>query len=309
MVEHAAARQRTASTTSLNAMPWLPQLPEAWATEIYEQITAYERTLIAPTGAIAEYITGTASCENDLKIVGDQPNGILFSAEHATRPIRTLPDRRGAADAGTGGMTALLAQNYGVGIIANGRQTSNASLVDKHPLKDALRSYLPAACGYVSVHGMYAGKFVRPDDACNLHISIGLGKNPAPPEAMTFAERLVSMAHDMGLYAIIGNRQQYYTQLRDSVALQREADGSARRHELAAFRPQTTVNYVRGLPEAEIGTKTALQIELTSLLRPPIAACRFASRRSEIIGVALGYRFMESVAHLVRKQTLADSLS
>lgn len=304
---YAAAQQRNASTVSLSAMPWLPQLPETWAAEIYEQVTTYERTIIAPTGTSAEYTTGTASCEDELTIVGDQPDGVLFSAEHATRPVRELPDKLGAADAGTGGMAALLAQNYGIGIIASGRQTSNASLVEWHPLKEALKARLSAACGYVSVHGMHAGKFVRSDDACNLHISIGLGKNPAPPEAMTLAERLVGVAHDLGLYAVIGNRQQYYTQLRDSVMFQRGVDNSAHRHELAAFRPETTVNYVRGLPEAETGLKTALQIELTSLLRPPIPECRFADRRSEIIGVALGYRFMENVARLVQEQAVTES--
>jgi len=300
---YAAAQQRIDTTTSIGAMPWLPQMPDAWAFEIYEKIEAYERTLVGPNRTMADYLTGTASRDDGLVIIETNPEGILFSAEHATKPVRYLPNKIGACDPGTGGLAALLGEQYGTAIIATGRQTSNAALVDNHPLKRELNRYLPSAQAYVSVHGMGAGKFVRTTDTANVHISIGLGQNPAPPESLALAENLVATAHDLGLYAIIGNKQQYYTQLRDSTKLKRNEDGTAYRHELGAFRHATTVNYVRRKPFNEIGHTPALQIELTSLLRLPIANRRFAKdKRTEIMGVALGYCFMEQVALLMQRE-------
>lgn len=299
---YARAQQRIDAAQSVDAMPWLPQLPDAWATETYEQIAWLEHKLLAPDGKEIDYVSGTAVQEDELKIVGNQPEGVLCSAEHATCPVRTLPDTFGAPDVGTGGITALLAQNHGIGIIATGRQTSNASLVDQHPLKEKVRQLMPAACGYVSIHGMKSGKFVRPDDASGLHISIGLGENPAPQKSLVLAEKLVDLAYDLGLYAVIGNQQQYYAQLKNSVTLERNEDGSAHRDELAAFRPETTVNYVRGLPEEYGSTKAALQIEFASLLRLPIPGRSLpGNRRSEIVGVALGYRFMEGVVRFMQQ--------
>ena len=297
------AMQRTESTVSISAMPWLPQMPDAWATDIYEQIEAFERELVNPSRSVAGYIPGRAQKEDDLAIVSSNPQGILFSAEHATKPVRYLPDRIGAGDPGTGGLAALLGLNHGVSVISNGRQTSNAALVDDHPLKHTLDQYLPHAKGYISVHGMSAGKFVRTTDSANVHISIGLGENPAPPETMAMAEGLVNVAHDLGLYAIIGNRQQYYTQHYGSTKLKREEDGSAHRHELGAFRHATTVNYVRRKDPEEIGRMHAMQIELTSLLRLPMLDRQFAKdKRSMIMGVALGYLFVEQVALLMQRE-------
>src|SRR5205085_2454089 len=113
--------------------PSLPQLPETWAYQIFERIEAAEHALITPNQSPDDYEYGTATQPDD--IAETHTNGsrlIVVTAEHATWPVRA--DGRGNADVGTGGLAAVLGEDFGHGIIMTGDQTSNAPKDPDHKI-------------------------------------------------------------------------------------------------------------------------------------------------------------------------------
>ncbi|HUP26173.1 MAG TPA: hypothetical protein VM124_00825 [Candidatus Limnocylindrales bacterium] len=295
----ANAITRNRSSTDITSMPRLPQLPEAWAQEIYDMVEERERKLAAPNLLRAEYELGTASSPDEIfEARRSDEVGCLFTAEHATSPVRAATGSRDYPDAGTGGLVALLAENYGTGLIMRGDQTSNAATDPEHPIKPRIARYLAAATGYVSVHGMAPGKFMARSDTTEIQASIGLGADPTDHQR-EFAEKIVKLGRDMfGLYVVIGNDGDYFVQKPNSTELKRNQDGTPYRNRLAALKPNMTVNFARR-QLSEAGRQVpVVQIELTKLLRLTPSDTDNRDPVSRIIGVALGYRLLEEVAKL-----------
>lgn len=295
-----AALVRDVSGRSVTVMPWLPQLPDAWATELYEQIEDGERSLVAPRLRQADYELGTASSPDEIvEIHGDQ-GAHLFAAEHATSPVLVLTGTYRMPDAGTAGLTAVLAKQHGIGLILNGRQTTNVPSVEDHPFKDRMKRYLPGADSFISVHGMALGKFVRLSDPSEIHASIGLGENPT--EAMQeFGHTLARRCRqDLGLYVVVGNNQEYYVQ--KNLQLKRDEAGEPYHHRLAALKPTMTTNVARREFDRLGRSAPALQIELTNLLRLTPEDGPKKDQKSRIIGTALGYLLLEQAVKLAETE-------
>lgn len=131
----------------------LPELPQADAFETLAFVREYERDLILPAGVAArdllqaDYSNGSATEDDQVKLINIETYGVLASADHATNPIRK-GERKGA-DHGTGGLVWLLAKRDGLtGIAPIGRQTGNAAFTRNHPVKAAMDVLLPARPGF-----------------------------------------------------------------------------------------------------------------------------------------------------------------
>ncbi len=297
--EQLFALARAKSEYDITSMPWLPQLPEAWAQETYERIEAAERGHIAPNLVDDEYNDGTATYPDEvLTIQQGDDTGVLFTADHATRPISIQTGKSRFPDAGTGGLVAVLAEDFGTGLIMIGRQTTNVPSVDEHPIKDEMRLHLPTADGFVAVHGMARGKFMKSTDRTEIQATIGLGPNPT--EAMhDFARRIVRDAKDdLGLYVTIGNDGEYFVQKENSHELKLNDDGTPFKNRLAALKPTMTTNVARNFFSEQQIAAPALQIELTKMLRLATTKNETRDHVSKVIGVALGYELLKLVTEL-----------
>ena len=245
--EYGCAIARDLSTRSIEAMPWLPQLPETWAQEIYDRIEAAERSLAAPNLLTGDYIEGTATEPDDIAIIkGTIQLGYLFTAEHATTPLSVKThEYRDTPDYGTGGLAAVLAEDLGTALVMRGRQTTNVPSVPEHPIKPLIERELATATGFLGVHGKNPGMFVHVDDRAEIHGCIGLGDEPT--ETMRdFAKMVVLAARDdLGLYIVISNYQPAYIQQPGSMKLKRLENGSPKLSQLAALGPNKTVNLGR----------------------------------------------------------------
>lgn len=296
-VEHTAAEVRARARYDISAMPWLPQGPDDWMNDIYERIEAAERKYAAPNLLSDEYKDGTAEKDDDIAHV--QGNGnFLFTAPHATQTIRAATGRLGFADKGTGGMTAVLAEDFGNGFIMTGRQTMSPVAEEKHPLKDAVKPFIPDASGFIDVHACNSRFFVRPTDRYNVHASLGLGENPS--EALwEFGHAVMKYGrNELGLYVIVGNEQEYYSQL-SPTELKRNEDGTAFHHALAGPKPQMMNNFVRRELAAAGRVAASLQVELSAFNYPSAIDSELKKdRRTKVIATALGYKLFE---HIVQR--------
>jgi|GEM_PF-2558858 len=312
--EYGHALLRDESTYSISAMPWLPQTPDSdeWAKELYDRIEEAERSYIAPNLRLDEYIAGTAEESDEIAIVrGQVENPYLFTAEHATCPVSVITKqyRESGADKGTGGLAAVIAEDYGTALIMKGRQTTNIPSVAEHPLKTKLRQELVFAAGFLSIHGKNPGAFVHPDDSVEIHACLGLGRQPTE-EIRDFASKVVLAARDdLGLYVVISNDQPAYIQKPGSTELKRLDDGSPQLSQLAALKPNMTTNFSRDYLR-EIGRDVpSMQIELTDLLRvTPLERSR-KDKKSRVIGAALGYKLLEKVVKLSLLESVSVSSS
>lgn len=293
--EYVAAKVRDRARYDISAMPWLPQGPDDWMNDIYDRVEAAERKYVTPHLRDDEYKDGTARRNDDIAHVSGRGN-FLFTAPHATKAMRVANGGKlGFADKGTAGMTAVLAEEFGDGFIVTGRQTKNPVANPEHPLKDAVRPYVPAATGFVDVHASASHLFVRPTDRYNVHASLGLGENPSQA-LREFGHAVMRYArNELGLYVIIGNEQEYYSQ-RSPAELKRNEDGSAYRHRLAGSRPNMMNNFVRRELAAAGRVAPALQVELSAFnLVSPIDSTLKRDRRTRVIAVALGYKLFEHI--------------
>lgn len=290
---------RDQSSRDVTSMPWLPQLPETWAQEIHDRIETRERELVAPNLSSDDYEMGTALYPDEVKeITSSGNNSFLFTAEHATEPLRFATKKREMADVGTGGLATVLGEDYGNALIMLGDQTSNAPVDPDHPIKPYIAKHIPDMDGFVSVHGMAGGKFVEPTDRTEVQAVLGLGANPSEAQR-EYAEKLVRAAKDIGLFVIVGNHTSYHVQKPNSHNPKRNEDGSLYTGQLAAVRPTTTTNFVQDrLPNGVF--KPAFQIELTRFLRLTPYESDKRDKVSRIIGVALGYKLLQSAVEIVK---------
>ena len=308
-LEYSDALSRDESTRSISAMPWLPKTPDSdeWAKELHDRIEDAERKYAAPNLQLEDYEEGTASEPDEIAVVrGEVENPYLFTAEHATCPVSVVTKEYRFADKGTGGLAAVVAEDYGTALIMRGRQTTNVPSVVEHPIKTMLRHELVTTAGFLSVHGKNPGMFVHLDDRVEVHACIGLGIEPS--EALReFAHKIVLAARDdLGLYVVVSNDQPAYIQKPGSTDIKRLEDGTPQLSRLAALKPNMTTNFSREYLR-QIGRNVpSMQIELTDLLRatPPESGTK--DKKSRIIGVALGYKLLEKVVRLTLMETGED---
>lgn len=294
------AIERDKSTRDITAMPWLPQLPDQWAIDLHERIVEAERRYAAPNLAKRDYEIGTATEPDQIAIVpgaGDY----LFTAEHATTPY-SLKDKkmRSFPDAGTGGLAAVLAEDYGIALIMRGRQTSNVPSDVNHPIKPKIRQQLGRATGFLSVHGKAPGMFVRENDRAEIHACIGLGREPSE-QLIEFSHTIARIVReDLGLYVVLSNEQPAYIQHRYGTDLKRRDDGTPKISQLAATKPvESTATFANRILQEQGRAIPAFQMELTNLLcATPLDDENVKDKKSRIIGVALGYKLFEKVVEL-----------
>lgn len=293
-IEFKASKKRDEAKSSLEAMPWLPQGADDWMTDIYERLEQAEREYVAPHLLTAEYADGTAIVENEIALVHGS-GSFLFTAPHATKPIRAATGKLGFPDYGTAGLTAVLAEEFGNGLIMRGRQTGSAAIDPNHPLKTAVDPYLAEATGFIDVHACASHLFVRPSDDFNVFASIGLGEDPS--EALTeFAHDVARSARrDLGLYVIVGNEQQYYSQQSAGI-YRRNDDDTSYVGRLAGQKPNMMNNYVRRGFRDLGKVATALQVEVATLgCVTPMDGSSKKDRRTRVVMASLGYKLFESI--------------
>ncbi len=290
--EFAAAEVRAQATHDIGAMPWLPQLPDAWMSDVYGQIDAAERKYAAPNRLKDEYGPGVASEDDDVKeVIGN--GDYLFSAVHATKSIRASDGKLGFADVGTAGLTAVLAEKYGRGFIMAGRQTGSAAIDEAHPLKTRMQPYIAEASGFLDVHGCASHLFVNPGDKFNVHAHLGLGENPSE-ELRDFASDIVRFGrNELGLYVVVGNNQSYYSQR--GTGLRRNEDGVPYTGQLAGSKPNMMNNFVRREFETAGRAALSMQVELSGFNRLLAADVSRKDPRTDVISVALGYQLLQHI--------------
>jgi len=301
--EFAMAEQRDRSTRDISAMPWsLEQLPEHELIELHDRIVAAERRLITPNLLYEEYEAGTAEGPDHIELVRGVTPGHLFTAEHATSPFVVVDKETNRKeyrfpDRGTGGLAAVLGEDFGTALIMRGQQTSNVPSDPNHPIKPMIREELRTATGFLAVHGKNPGMFVRSSDPTEIHACIGLGDNPS--DALhEFARTVVRTAgEDLGLYVVISNDQPAYIQESGSTKLKREKDGTAKLSQLAALGAGKTPNFSRRVLKEFKRDVPTMQIELTDLLRLTPGNDK-KDRVATTIGVALGYKLFQKVVEL-----------
>lgn len=282
-----------------------PQLPDTEAREIYEAIREAEISLVAPTHRLHDYGEGVAQHDDHLVTIG--AGSILAEAQHGTDPVRKLTGIREAADHGTAGLAAVLAQRHGFqSIIPLGRQTSNANVDPEHPLTRELgRQFNPAEhVGFLSVHGCFAGKITNPLDVSEVHAVIGLGKDPSDA-SWAAAELLRERAKDeFGLRLLIGNQQPHVNYAKDVskgteyfndrfAYLDRDSDGSLKPARLAALTKASTTTFMSRTAEAQLGNDLpfpSMQLEISRSLRLLPEDAYQQGRQNEYMAVYLGYR-------------------
>ncbi len=296
--DNAIARDK--STRDITAMPWLPQLPDQWAIDLHERIVEAERQYAAPNLQSGDYEMGTATETNEIAVVrgaGDY----LFTAEHATTPFSLRDEKmRLFPDAGTGGLAAVLAEDYGTALIMRGRQTSNVPSDVNHPIKPKIRQQLGYASGFLSVHGKAPGMFVRESDRAEIHACVGLGREPSE-QLIEFSHTIARIVReDLGLYVVLSNEQPAYIQQRYSTNLKRRDNGAPKISQLAATTPvESTATFTNRILQEQGRAIPAFQMELTNLLRAtPLDDENIKDKKSRIIGVALGYKLLEKVVEL-----------
>lgn len=289
------AMARDQATRDISAMPWLPQLPEAWAQDIFERIESKENELIGD-----DYEHGTAKSEHEIREVSADSTGqFIFTAEHATRPVRRKKNfERAMADVGTGGLAAVLGEDYGKALIAVGNQTRPFMDDPDYEMNKRLELFIPKMSGFIAVHAMASGKFVDFEDRTEIHAILGLGANPSEYQR-EYAERVINTAEDLGLRAVIGNDTKFMTQEKRSHEVVREEDGSVAIGQLTAKRKNSTTSFVQnGLTELH-RQQPAFQIELTRFLRYQPKDDDERDPVSRTIGTALGYKLIESAVKIL----------
>ncbi len=308
--EYGYALSRDESTRSISAMPWLPQVPDSdeWAKELHDRIEEAERKYIAPNLHEEEYVVGTASEPDEIALIrGEVENPYVFSAEHATSPLGTKTNTYRFADKGTGGLAAVMAEDYGTAVIMKGRQTSGAASAVEHPLKDALRKELITAAGFLSIHAKNPGMFIHPDDEAEIHACIGLGLGFSEAQRELASKIVLAARNDLGLYVVISNDQPAYIQMPGSTGLKRLEDGTPKLSQLAALKPNMTTNFSRDYLRQIGNNVSSMQIELTPMLRVTPLEVISKDKKSRIIGAALGYKLLEKVVQLTFLEAAEDT--
>jgi len=303
-------------TALRDATVFAPELPEAAAADVFEQVVVGERSLLLPAKhpnrnpLIVDYVTGTALEPDEITVLGMQYNAGLASADHATKPVREKNPEHGA-DHGTAGIVHLLAaRDHTTAIIPVGRQTGNANVDVDHPLKNAMSLLLPSRAGFLSVHGMEPGKLTAVSDRTEIHGVIGLGGNEElgtePNEqSWLIAEQLQAFAAELGLRVIVGNTTRYNVidEVTGNIVVDEETNQPKIGPRLAARDEGSTTNHAYKIMQGTGIEVPAFQIELTRLLR--LIPSDFengwhANKKSRIMGVYMGYLLAQRATLLIR---------
>ncbi|HJQ08346.1 MAG TPA: hypothetical protein VJ836_02570 [Candidatus Saccharimonadales bacterium] len=312
LVLSAAQRRENAEyVTALRAhASFLPELPEASASEVYERVTEAECMLAAPRLLAKDYNIGTATYDDQLYVVGSN-SFLLTEAQHGTAPVRKKTGVVGDPDHGTSGLAYTLAvEGYSTAIIPLGRQTGNANVDPGHGIKQELNRQLKAApqAGFLSIHGMAPGKMTNLRDISEIHAIVGLGLQPREA-SITLAERLRTKAKDRyGLRVVIGNEVPHFNAAQDplwdgkqfwdrSNIPERDADGTIKMQRVAAMMKNSTTTYMTELTAGRPNA-TSIQVEMSRSLRRMPEDLYRRDRRSEIMGVYLGYGLTRLAAEL-----------
>lgn len=307
-LEYERALQRDAATRDLSALSWVPRADSTISSE-HARLAGYERALVAPNRLLAEYGPGTATEDNEIYVYGadelKRNGGILFSAEHATSPGTRKDGGKTYPDTGTAALSFQLAQEFGASVIATGRQTLPATH-PTHPIKKHIAELLPAAQGFISVHGKAPGAFIRPTDESEVHAMIGLGANPTELQLDTAADIRNRARRELGLLVVTSNIQPCYIQIPGATGIKRiDKDGEmvAKTSALAALSEGTTTNFVRRqLASAVRGGVVALQVELANSMRLTSKDGDVKKTpETEVVGAFMGLQLMRLIARTVNE--------
>jgi len=285
--------------------PHLPQLTDAYAKEIYDQIEEHEHRIV-PSLGLNEYGEGMARHDDEIWS-GNTNSDLLLSAEHATDPVRKSTGVREGADHGTGGLAMALSDNKDLAfVLPAGRQTGNANVDSTHIMKDRISDLLPNKKAFISVHGMIPGKFSHQYDDREIHAVIGLGKNPEEANR-ELANRLIQQALDeLGLRVVIGNDTLFFGENEGTPRLQYDSDGKVKHAaRLAALGEGSTTNYVR----REVGDPLfpAMQIEISRTLRLLPKELEYRDARRKVMSVYMGYLLSEQLIEIVANSTKEEN--
>jgi hypothetical protein len=276
-----------------------PQGPDAVAFETLERLQELEAQLVGagkPWSEVstADYTTGSATEDDDVETYGEEVARVVLSADHATSPYSRQKEEYRCADHGTGGLAMLLAEcERAVSIVPKGRQTWNVAVSDDtHPVKKEILRLLPERPGFLSLHGMYAGKVRHLTDPTEVHAVIGLGADPNE-ESYEAARKIVAAGHDLGLNVSIANEEALYKC--DPGVGELELDPDTHQPvttRLRGSKPTMTNALAYRIECAIQERKQRMQLELTALLR--LMPLDYESgwhrdRKSRAMGVHLGY--------------------
>lgn len=262
--------------------PYTVQLPDANADDSYERVSEAERDLVAPKLNVEDYCHGRAEIPDDIRTLFGRA-GLLFSADHATDPVRRNAVHEGA-DHGTAGLVGVLwSEDHGTAVVPIGRQTGNANADLGHPLKEELVRHTGGARGFLSVHGMMPGKFTHQHDMAEVHGVLGLGKAYDPKTYYVATEAVRQIQDETGLRIVIGNENRLYRP--DALPeLMRDGDGAIKYSQLAALGEGSTTNYFRSLAPSV----PAMQIELSRSIRFLPEGMEYRDPKAARMGVHMG---------------------
>jgi hypothetical protein len=286
-----------------------PQLPNEVAFETCERLQNHEAQLVAPDKKwqavrLVDYEKGSAQ-EPDaiwLKEVASAPT--VASADHATNPYKRSESGYIRADHGTGAIAMLLAEDgLATSIAPRGRQTWNVAVSDdSHPVKHAIRQFLPSRNGFLSIHGMYSGKLRYLSDSSEVHAVIGLG---AKPNELSWeaARKVVQAGKDMGLRLSIANQEalNIYDPSTGGLRINSETREPAVTS-LRGSKPAMTNAFAYQIMDETGSQKASMQIELAAMLRLcPMddEAGWHRNEKARAAGVYLGYLLTQAATAAV----------
>ena len=243
----------------------LPQLPGD-VSQVHYRLRQAEWELIA-----SNYADGSATHDNDTLSI-DGTNGVLLTAEHATRHRR--PNDHGEiftklSDVGTGALCLVASLDTGsTGLIAVGRQTGDANRDAKHPFKDIMANIVaqPESNAHISIHGMRRGLASGIRDGRGFNVILGIGDKPSEAtKALT--DLMVETAADYDLR--IGINQTFIDYDKANKRLKFNDDGTIMTNVFRA-PDYTTSGYSRAVAQ-QMGkgdSFAAVEVELSGVLRP-----------------------------------------
>lgn len=300
-LDDAQAHRRALAEDLRQLAPTVPEAREGEAEKIYDLVTASEMMFISPDLKDADYAEGTAAMNDELVSFGE--GLVLMEAQHATSPVRKASGKREAPDHGTAGLGAALAsEGWARIIIPRGRQTGNANVDPKHPIKEELRDELSSHDdfrGFLSLHGCRPGKVTSLLDRSEIHAVVGLGFEPREA-SFAAAEELVAQAAAMyGLRVAVGNITPHLNFERNPEAngafwdlsnrVVTDEGGRPKATRLAGLMPTSTVSFMTE-ETADRPGMPLMQLEISRSLRlMPLDAWRRPDRQAEKMGVYLGF--------------------
>ncbi len=279
----------------------LAQIPEKDAQEVFERVDAAERTLIAPNLKESEYREGGADHDDEVVVFeGGSPR--LITAEHATDVVRKATGKLGGADHGTGGLAKVLHEDTdATAIVPIGRQTGNTAVDVEHPVKDAMKLYLPTTEGYLSVHGMAPGKADDVFGRTEVHAILGLGSEPNDM-TIEVARLLREYGKELGLKVQLSTEEEYLFIQGNPPIAKRDDEGNVVWKTLGGRGDTHATNVVNRTKTAAGEPIPAMQIEMTRMLRllPDLKEER--TTQHKVMGVYLGYLLTKKAVELMVPQ-------